>query len=194
MTGLTGCGNRAAAPAGNGGASPPGGPALGGPAPRVQPTVRNLNEIAAQPKPQLPARPTKDIVNIHLYFIQDGDQGKNGKAVGCGDSVVPIDVSMERSPNMLQDTYALVAKFNRPSVNGGLYKNYLTKSTLKLEKASIQDGKATIELSGKLDVGGECDAPRIAAQLTEPARQFPEVKEVAVTVNGKPLEELLSLK
>jgi hypothetical protein len=43
-------------------------------------------------------------------------------------------------------------------------------------------------------LGGVCDNPRVEAQIEETALQFATVSEVAVFVNGKPLEEIISLK
>jgi hypothetical protein len=43
-------------------------------------------------------------------------------------------------------------------------------------------------------LGGVCDNPRVEAQLVETAMQFPGVMEAAITINGTPLEEALSLK
>lgn len=43
-------------------------------------------------------------------------------------------------------------------------------------------------------LGGVCDAPRLEAQIEQTALQFSTVNEVAVFVNDKPLEEVLSSK
>jgi hypothetical protein len=43
-------------------------------------------------------------------------------------------------------------------------------------------------------MGGECDSPRVQAQLEQTVLQFPSVTDVAIFINGKPLAEALSLK
>ena len=41
---------------------------------------------------------------------------------------------------------------------------------------------------------GECDDPRVEAQINQTALQFSTVKDVSVFVNGQALQDALSLK
>jgi hypothetical protein len=76
----------------------------------------------------------------------------------------------------------------------GLY-NALYQSDLHLESVSIDgSGKAIVYLTGTLKMGGECDIPRVRAQVEQTVLQFPTVIEVTVYINGKPIAEVLSLK
>jgi spore germination protein GerM len=75
----------------------------------------------------------------------------------------------------------------------GLY-NSLYQSNLSIESLIIQNGVATIRLSGTISMGGECDTPRFQAQLEQTALQFSTVKQVSIFINGKPLSEVLSSK
>jgi len=43
-------------------------------------------------------------------------------------------------------------------------------------------------------LGGECDNPRVEAQLTNTVLQFPSVTSADIFINGKTLAETLSLK
>jgi hypothetical protein len=45
-----------------------------------------------------------------------------------------------------------------------------------------------------MEIGGECDSPRLLSQLTETATQFKDVDKAEVFLDGKPLAELLSGK
>jgi hypothetical protein len=63
-----------------------------------------------------------------------------------------------------------------------------------VESVSVEDGEATVQLSGELMLGGACDNPRMEAQLEETALQFPEISAVSVFINQVPLEEVLSLR
>ena len=65
---------------------------------------------------------------------------------------------------------------------------------LEIEDIRIEDGIATINLIGKMQLGGVCDNPRFLEQLKATALQFDTVKEVRITINGNSLEELLSQK
>ena len=75
----------------------------------------------------------------------------------------------------------------------GLY-NPLYQSNLQVGDVTIEGGQAIIHLTGTLMMGGECDIPRVEAQLTEIALQFSTVTSVAVFINDIPLKDVLSLK
>ncbi|MBE3066905.1 MAG: GerMN domain-containing protein, partial [Chloroflexi bacterium] len=75
----------------------------------------------------------------------------------------------------------------------GLY-NALYQSDLQVETVSIDGGKASVFLTGTLLMGGECDAPRVQAQLEQTVLQFSTVTEAAIFINGKHLADVLSLK
>jgi spore germination protein GerM len=75
----------------------------------------------------------------------------------------------------------------------GLY-NALYQSELRLDGVNIKDGVAIINLSGSLQIGGECDSPRVEAQIQQTALQFTTVKDVSVRINGRTLQDVLSLK
>jgi hypothetical protein len=72
--------------------------------------------------------------------------------------------------------------------------NALYQSDLQLESVTVEAGKAVIKLTGSLTLGGECDNPRVAAQLDATARQFPTVSELSIFINDKLLADVLSLK
>jgi spore germination protein GerM len=75
----------------------------------------------------------------------------------------------------------------------GFY-NSLYQSNLKVDSAKIENGIATIKLSGNLMLGGVMDNPRVKAQITETALQFSTIKEVRIFINDKTIDEALSLK
>jgi hypothetical protein len=75
----------------------------------------------------------------------------------------------------------------------GLY-NALYQSDLQVDKVSIDNGKASVYLTGSLLMGGECDIPRVQTQLEQTVLQFPTVAEAAIFINGKPLADVLSLR
>jgi LysM repeat protein len=128
----------------------------------------------------------------NLYLIAIGDAGQAGPEIGCDDSVVPVAV--EFSPTtapltaVLSRLLALDTAVHQPS---GRH-NALAASDLAIESVTILDGTATIALTCTLQLGGVCDAPRVEAQLHQTALQFSTVDEVEVTINGTPLEDLLS--
>lgn len=75
----------------------------------------------------------------------------------------------------------------------GLY-NALYRSDLQVAGVTIEQRKAIIHLTGTMMLGGVCDAPRFEAQIKQTALQFSTVNDVAVFINDKPIEEVLSSK
>jgi spore germination protein GerM len=136
--------------------------------------------------------PTQHTVQIFLIAVDDN--GQTGTSVGCRDSAVPVQVEIPPTQGVLKA--ALAALFSvRDQYYGqsGLY-NALYQSDLQVESVSIDSGKASVYLTGTLQMGGECDSPRVQAQLEQTVLQFSTVTEVAIFINGNPLADVLSLK
>ncbi len=162
-------------------------------APRVQPTIPLLPPLST---PQSGAR-------VKIFLIAIDDNGKAGKKIGCNDSVVPIEraigstqIANPAIPSGTPLAAALTELFSIHDRNygqSGLY-NALYQSTLKVDSATIASAKATINISGKVTLGGVCDNPRVKAQIEETALQFSIVNQVQVFVNNIPIDQLLSEK
>ncbi len=158
-------------------------PTLGLPTPTLVP----------QPSPTpVPTKPTEQQVKIFLIAIEDN--GKSGALVGCGDSAVPIIVTIPKTQGVLRATLEkLLSEKAQFYGESGLY-NALYQSNLQLTGVTIEQGKAIIHLTGTLMLGGTCDAPRVEAQIEQTALQFSTVTDVAVFVNDVPLKDVLSQK
>lgn len=137
------------------------------------------------------------VTAAQIFLIALEDNGQSGALVGCGDSAVPVEVQIPASDDpaeiISQALVALFAAGDQYSSAAGLY-NVLQQSDLQVENVTIQDGVVTVSLSGNLVLGGVCDAPRVRAQLEGTAAQLAETTSVAVFVNGKTLDEVLSQK
>jgi hypothetical protein len=139
------------------------------------------------------ASPTPSSLTVQLFFIALEDNGKSGEKIGCDDSVVPVQVTVPYDGNALKAALqALLSVEERYYGQSGLY-NALYQSSLQVQDATSRDGQVIVNLTGTLMLGGVCDNPRVAAQIEETALQF-GANEVYVFVNGKPLQNLLSLK
>ncbi len=137
---------------------------------------------------------TAGTTRVKIFLIALDDNGKSGKKIGCGDSVVGVERVIPATSTPL--TAALNELFSirgRTYGQSGLY-NSLYQSTLKVDGISIADGKATINLSGKVLLGGVCDDPRFDAQIRETALSFSTVKQAAIFINGIPIEKVISEK
>jgi hypothetical protein len=133
------------------------------------------------------------VSQVALYFIARGDEGQSGIGIGCGDSAIPVEISIEPTPAPLTAAMEqLLAAQTEYYGQSGLY-NALHRSTLSLERAAVENGVATIALSGNVIItGGECETPRFEAQIKQTARQFPTVDRVVVYINGQRMNDLLS--
>ena len=126
----------------------------------------------------------------NIYLIALEDAGGMGMEVGCGDSVVPVEVQIEPTIAPLRASLeALLAIDSEFYGESGLY-NALHQSDLEVGGIDIDQGHAVIRLSGDLVVGGACDEPRVVAQLRQTALQFSTVDRVTIYVNGVPLDEV----
>lgn len=159
-----------------------------------QPVVLSPQPITSTPTPA--ANPASTMVNgVNVFFIAIDDNGRSGKLIGCGDSVIPVQVEIAPSGDPIKSALDKLFSYDQQAVGQNDLYNALYQSKLKVDSISIDaNGKATVDLSGEYLLGGVCDNPRFEAQIKETILQFPEVKEADVFINGKPLQEILSGK
>ncbi len=129
--------------------------------------------------------------SIKLFLIADGDEGKTGKKIGCGDSLVAITKTIQKTNSPLkiaiQELLAIPADYKEKQE----LHNYWKGNDLKVKSVNIKNGMAIIHIVGELVVAGVCDEPRIQSQIEETARQFPAVKQLKVFVNNVPLAKAI---
>ncbi len=146
------------------------------------------------PTPE-PAQISEGLDKVNIYLVAMGDNGASGEMIGCGDSLVAVEVSIAPTLGVLRA--ALTELFNLEGQayygQSGLY-NSLNLSSLYVADAMVVDGLATVYLEGTLIYGGECDIPRIEEQLRATALQFSTVDQVKFYVNGERLEKLMDLR
>lgn len=135
-----------------------------------------------------PAAEAPSPVTFNTYLIALAPTDAEGEQIGCDDVLVatPRTATAEGVP--LAAAYEVLfgtasTDSLRNSVEG-----------LTVEEATLEDGIARIRLGGTLRLGGVCDHPRVEAQLRRTALQFAGVDSVAITVDGRPLEEILSMR
>jgi hypothetical protein len=133
-----------------------------------------------------------DTVKVALIALED--DGAKGKKIGCGDSVVLEEREIVKTTAPLRAALMELLSIKDESDSQSGYYTALGAADLELTDVYIENGKATIELSGELSLGGVCDSPRVEAQLEETALQFPTVTSVSVMLNGETLEEALSMQ
>jgi len=128
----------------------------------------------------------------HIYLISiEGKQA--GPKVGCGDTAVPVEVELPLDSPALAGSLDALLDAGKRHEPAGFY-NSLANSPLKVQRVDLSGGAARIDLTGYLEIGGECDSPRVLDQLTRTATQFSDVKSAEFFLDGKPLGDLLSGK
>ncbi|HXO21316.1 MAG TPA: GerMN domain-containing protein [Thermoanaerobaculia bacterium] len=146
-------------------------------------------------KPALDDAAVTDRVRVFLIAPHDG--GRSGVRAGCGDSAVPVEVALGApEPALPGALRALLAMGDRFDPRSGLY-NPLYASPLKLvavERTGADRQGLRVRLAGYLESGGECDGPRILAQLERTALQFPQIHRVEFLLDGQSLAGLLAGK
>jgi hypothetical protein len=168
----------------------------------LPPTPTQLPGATAVPATQVPAptvaggatvvtqAPGEETVNI--YVIAIGDDGANGPAAGCGDSLIGVPRTIASQPDVSGRISAALTELldiDTDTVDG--YSNVLAPSRLDVDSVEIVDGTARVALSGDLRIGEDCNASRIEAQIEGTIAQFSDITAVEVTVNGERLEDVL---
>jgi len=127
--------------------------------------------------------------SINIYLVAVGDDGKTGKKIGCGDSLIAVTRTIEKTAAPLTVAIReLLQTPQHPSVDGrSNLENFWKGRNLKVRSVSIVNHTASIRLSGTLSVSGVCDEPRIESQIDATARQFPTVKRVKVFIGNQTL-------
>jgi hypothetical protein len=158
----------------------------------VLPTATIVQPIP--PTSTAPPATTSTEQTIKIFLIALEDNGQSGTQVGCGDSAIPITVTIPRTQGVLRAALDKLFSAKQQFYGESGYYNALYQSDLQVATVTIEQGKAIIHLTGSMLLGGVCDAPRVEAQIEQTALQFSTVNDVAVFINDVPLEEALSSK
>ena len=131
---------------------------------------------------------------LTIYYVAIGDNGVSGPAVGCGDSLVATTTEPVRFTDQVGPSIGtLLANKSRDIGQSGLI-NVLYQSSLTYLGGELNGSTITIWLSGQFMLGGVCDVPRAKAQLEYTAKAASGATSAQVFVNGRPIDEVLSLK
>jgi len=156
------------------------------------PTTTQVQPVPPTSTAPPPATATDQTVKIVLIELEGN--GQSGPLVGCGDSAIPITVTIPRTQGVLRAALEKLLSAKQQFYGESGYYNALYQSELQVASVKIEQGKAIVHLTGTLTLGGACDAPRVEAQIEQTALQFSTVSDVAVFLNDVPLEEALSTK
>jgi hypothetical protein len=139
-------------------------------------------------KSGLASRKTGQTVKIFLVAV--GDDGKTGKKIGCGDSLVAVERPIKKTAAPLAAAIRELLSTPQHPGSPGL-ENFWKGRQLKVTSVAIVNHTATIRLSGEVFVAGVCDEPRIQSQIEATARQFATVKQVKVFIGKRTLADAI---
>jgi hypothetical protein len=134
------------------------------------------------------------VTKVKIFLIGIDDNGASGKKIGGNDSAIPVLVDIEPTKAPLKAALTKLLSLNEQMYGQSGFYHSLYQSNLEIKSVVIDNGEAVIELTGDLKLGGVLDNPRVKAQIEETALQFDSVKRVSVFIDGKRLDEVLSLK
>ncbi|CAN7257949.1 hypothetical protein [Arthrobacter sp. LjRoot14] len=131
---------------------------------------------------------------LTIYYVAIDDNGVSGPRIGCGDSLVATTTAPVRFTDQVGPSVGtLLANKSRDVGLSGLV-NVLYQSNLSYVGGELDGSTITIYLTGQFMLGGVCDIPRAKAQLEYTAMTAAGATSARVFVNGRPIDEVLSLK
>lgn len=125
-----------------------------------------------------------------VYFVAVDDGGSSGVRFGCNDSLVAIYRAPAAGDEPLQTSFSIL--FSHTQGPAGLY-NSLADSTLSFVSGYFDGTTVVVNLTGDFQLRGECDVPRVEAQLTHTAVAAVGAARAEIYVDGRPLTAALGL-
>ena len=131
---------------------------------------------------------------VILYLaLSESDGRSTGIEVGCGSLLIPVTESVFGAGQPAARVQAaLEALFARPVQPAEGIINPLNSSTLAVQNVSINDGVATVALTGSVMPAGACEIPVITGQIRQTVLADAAVNEVLVTINGQTMDAVFS--
>ena len=154
------------------------------------PTATQVQQVPPTSTSVPPTTAAEQMIKIVLIELEGN--GQSGPLVGCGDSAIPINVTIPSTQGVLRAALEKLFSAKQQFYGESGYYNALYQSDLEVASVRIEQGNAIINLTGTIMLGGTCDAPRVQAQIEQTALQFSTVSDVTVFVNDVPLEDVLS--
>ena len=135
-----------------------------------------------------------ETTTANIYLVLAGDEGQNGMEIGCGDSLIPVEVEIFTNQDPIGQALEILLSIDEPTYDndGQELINALYQSDLVVAGVDVEDGHATVALTGEYAVGGVCDEPRFIEQIRQTVLQFDEVTTAEITVNGTPIDDLFN--
>lgn len=123
----------------------------------------------------------QNIVAVKIYF----NNGKLDPEISCN-KVFPVIREIPKTTAIARATLEELLKgLTQSEKDEGFFSNI--NNGVKVQKLTIENGVAKVDFDEQLQfqVGGSCRVAAIRAQITETLKQFPTVKSVIISINGR---------
>lgn len=158
---------------------------LGNQADLYQSTVMNIISTIEASINEAESETEETMLQIAMLDYDGVGQESDGPTRAC-DRLVFVEETIQATTTPL--TAALHTLFAYEDTSVGGWDNFIAKTndTLTFEEVTINNGVASVYLSGELSgLAGVCDNPRARIQIEETALQFSTVDEVEIYLNGQ---------
>ncbi len=132
--------------------------------------------------------------DVTIYLVAIGDNGASGELFGCGDSLVPINRTIPANVDPIAGALEELLSIPGPNFGESGLSTAFYAWDVTVDSVTVEDGLATVQMSGEIAIAGVCEHPRIEYQLERTVLEFPNVDEVQIFINGELLEDILSLE
>jgi putative hemolysin len=125
--------------------------------------------------------PTGETEKVKLFF----NNNELDPTVSCN-QVFPVERSITKTEAVGRATLEELLKGpSQTDLDYGYYTNL--SEGVKIQKLTITDGVAKVDFDEALEknIGGSCRVSAIRAQITETLKQFPTVKSVIISIDGR---------
>lgn len=141
--------------------------------------------ILKSPNPQPIITPTptasQEFMTLKVYY----NNPESGEEFSCN-KVLPVTRQIPKTQGVARA--ALEELFKGPT-DEEKKQGYSTSipSGVKIQSLNIENATAKIDFDEQLDfqVGGSCRVAAIRSQITETLKQFPTIKTVIISINGR---------
>jgi len=122
----------------------------------------------------------KTKVNVYFSYVKTGENLLDCSQVKAVERNIPKTEAIAR---------ATIEELLKGPTESEIKKGYFTNINpeVKIQSLNIENGTAKIDFDENLEkgVGGSCKVTSIRSEITNTLKQFPTVKDVAISINGK---------
>ena len=150
--------------------------------------IENIQVIHAGLVLRVPSTLSIPTHYVPVTLVAANDNGQNGVLLGCGDSAVEVATPYRTTGDLARDMQITLETIfgNRSFSNVPTYLiNPWGNTYIRVNNLSVQNGVASISLSGNFTLVGTCGDARFLEQLRHNIFMYPQVETAYVTLNGQ---------